>query len=140
MGEAPRAARGQDQFPHWFDGVRFLDGAKTHFIRLQAAWDKADFRDIREYTTPALFAELSRERGNLSGEQYTEVVQLQTEMVTIQRDDDLVVASIRFHGLIREDEKGVALPFDEVWHVQHDWASPEGDWLIAGIQQLGAEG
>jgi predicted lipid-binding transport protein (Tim44 family) len=135
VGAQPSYSAGEDRFPHWFDGISFIEGAKTHFIRLQAAWDKSDLRDIREYTTPQLFAELSRERERLGGEQYTEVVQLRAELVSMQRDDDRVVASIRFHGLIREEETAVAEPFDEVWHVQHDWDRPDGDWLIAGIQQ-----
>jgi predicted lipid-binding transport protein (Tim44 family) len=132
---APQPA-GADQFPHWFDGPGFIGGAKTHFIRLQAAWDKADYRDIREYTTPQMFAEIQREREALGGPQSTEVVRVQAELVTIQRDRDLAVASIRFSGLIREDAQGVAEEFSEIWHIQHVWDTPEGDWLIAGIQQV----
>jgi predicted lipid-binding transport protein (Tim44 family) len=135
MGAAPPQPAGSDQFPYWFDGIDFIEGAKTHFIRLQAAWDQADFRDIREYTTPELFAELQRERERLGGNQYTEVVRLQAELLTLQREGDLAVASIRFSGLIREEEQGVAEAFNEIWHVQHPWGSPEGDWYIAGIQQ-----
>jgi predicted lipid-binding transport protein (Tim44 family) len=136
MGAMPPEAEGTDQPPPWFDGASFIEGAKTHFIRLQAALDRADFRDIRDYTTPQLFAELQRERGRLGGTQYTEVVRLQAELLGLQRDDDMAVASVRFSGLIREEEQGVAQELDEVWHVQHPWASPEGDWHIAGIQQI----
>ena len=82
-----------------------------------------------------MFAEIQRERERLGGAQYTEVVRIQAELVTIQRDGDLAVASIRFSGLIREDAQGVAEEFSEIWHVQHVWDTAEGDWLIAGIQQ-----
>jgi len=136
MGAMPPAPEGTDQPPPWFDGASFIEGAKTHFIRLQADWDRADFRDIRDYTTPQLFAELQREREHLGGTQYTEVVRLQAELLSLQRDGDMAVASVHFSGLIREEEQGVAQEFDEVWHVQHPWASPEGDWHIAGIQQV----
>lgn len=136
MGAAPPQPAGTDQFPYWFDGIGFIEGAKSHFIRLQSAWDQADFADIRDYTTPELFAELQRERERLGGTQYTEVVRLQAELLTLQREGDLAVASIRFSGLIRESEQGVAEEFNEIWHVQHPWASPEGDWHIAGIQQV----
>jgi predicted lipid-binding transport protein (Tim44 family) len=135
MGAAGPQPAGTDRFPHWFDGPSFLQGAKTHFIRLQAAWDQADFRDIREYTTPQMFAEIQREREQLGGTQYTEVVRIDAQLVTIQRDGDLAVASIRFTGLIREDAQGVAEEFSEIWHVQHVWDTAQGDWLIAGIQQ-----
>jgi predicted lipid-binding transport protein (Tim44 family) len=135
MGAAGPQPAGADRFPHWFDGPGFVEGAKTHFIRLQAAWDQGDFRDIREYTTPQMFAEIQRERERLGGVQYTEAVRIQAELITIQRDGDLAVASVRFSGLIREDAQGVAEEFSEIWHVQHVWDTPEGDWLIAGIQQ-----
>jgi predicted lipid-binding transport protein (Tim44 family) len=130
------AATGGDEAPVWFDSPGFVEGAKTHFIRLQAAWDQADFRDIREYTTPELFAELKRERDRLGEDaQYTEVVTLNAEIVGIQRDGDQVVASILFSGLIREEQSAAADPFREIWHVRHDWDSGEGDWLVAGVQQ-----
>jgi len=135
LGGSPQPSVGTDQFPTWFDSAGFLAGSKTHFIRLQAAWDKADFRDIQEYTTPQMFAEIKQEREQLGGDQYTEVVQLQSELISVQRDGDLAVASIQFSGLIREEENGVAEPFREIWHVQHPWATAEGDWFISGIQQ-----
>jgi predicted lipid-binding transport protein (Tim44 family) len=122
--------------PAWFDDAGFVDGAKTHFIRLQAAWDASDFRDIREYTSPQLFAEIKREREALGdAPNYTEVVTLNADLLSVQRDGDQVVASVRFSGLIREDQNSAAKPFDEVWHVAHVWDSPDGDWLISGIQQ-----
>ena len=133
---ATAAAGDQDEIPAWFDGPGFVEGAKTHFIRLQAAWDQSDFKDIREYTTPQLFAELQRERSRLGEEaQYTEVVTLDAEIAGVQRAGDQVVASILFSGLIREENNGTADPFREIWHVQHDWDSSTGDWLIAGVQQ-----
>jgi predicted lipid-binding transport protein (Tim44 family) len=125
--------------PAWFDSPGFTEGAKTHFIRLQAAWDQADWPDIRTYTTPQLVAELQQEHArSATPGQYTEVVTLNAELLQVQRDGDLVLASVRFSGLIREESDGPAQPFDEVWHVQHPWATRDGDWLISGIQQSGA--
>ncbi len=136
MGDQSGPVAGDDDVPSWFDGPGFLESAKTHFIRLQAAWDEADLRDIREYTTPRLFADLQRERQKIEGTQYTEVVRLSSELVGVKHEDDLVVASVLFSGLIREDEQGVAEDFREIWHVQHRRETSEGDWLIAGIQQV----
>jgi len=136
---APTAsAATRDEAPAWFDGPAFAEGAKDHYIRLQAAWDQADWHDIRTYTTPQLFAELQQEHGRSATQgQYTEVVTLNAELLQAQRDGDLVLASVRFSGLIREEADGPAQPFDEVWHVQHPWATRDGDWLISGIQQAG---
>jgi predicted lipid-binding transport protein (Tim44 family) len=142
LGPAAQAvpSAGEDEAPAWFDGPAFLEGAKTHFIRLQAAWDQADFRDIREYTTPQLFAELQRERQRLGSEpQYTEVVTLDAEVSSVRRDGDQAVASILFSGLIREERSATADPFREIWHVQHDWDRSDGDWHIAGVQQVSGD-
>jgi len=134
---APRAFARPDEAPVWFDGPAFAEGAKSHYIRLQAAWDQADWRDIRTYTTPQLFAELQQEHSrSATPGQFTEVVTLNAELLQVQRDGDQVLASVRFSGLIREEADSPAQPFDEVWHVQHAWATPEGDWLISGIQQV----
>jgi len=130
--------RGADtaEAPAWFDDAGFLKGARTHFIRLQAAWDKGDMKDIAEYTTPELFAELQAER-LASGElhHFTEVAYLDAELLGVRRDGEQVVASIRFFGGIRESQGGNVEKFSEVWHVVHAWASAEGNWSVAGIQQ-----
>ncbi|NEV62798.1 Tim44 domain-containing protein [Thiorhodococcus minor] len=136
FGDRVRRAAGKDETPAWLDGPGFIEAAKMHFIRLQAAWDHADFKDIRDYTTPQLFAELQRERQKTEGAQLTEVVLLDAELLGTEREGDLLVASVLYSGLIREEEMGVAEEFREIWHVQHDWDSPDGNWLIAGIQQM----
>lgn len=136
VGVRPQAATG-NQAPTWFDAAGFVAGAKGHYMRLQASWDKADYEDIRSYTTPELFAELQRDRESLGGPQYTEVVQLNAELISVQRDGDQAVASILFTGLVREDRQAAAQPIRDIWHVQHAWASPAGDWFIVGIQPAG---
>jgi predicted lipid-binding transport protein (Tim44 family) len=134
-GAAPSGSATPDQAPTWFNGAEFVVGAKSHYVNLQAAWDKGDFADLEEYLTPDMSAELKRDRARLSGPQFTEVVRLQAELVSVRRDGDQVVASVLFSGLIREDQQGAAQDFREIWHVQHGWASPDGNWYVAGIQQ-----
>jgi predicted lipid-binding transport protein (Tim44 family) len=137
-GFAAAAKADENQAPAWFDAKNFADGARSHFLRLQAAWDKADFNDIREYTTPDLFEELKRERLALGTEpQVTEAMTLNVQLAGVRRDGDLVVVSLEFSGLIREAATGGGNPFQEIWHIQHAWNTAEGDWFIAGIQQVG---
>jgi predicted lipid-binding transport protein (Tim44 family) len=136
--QAPVQAQPAEQFtaPAWFDAAGFLKGARTHFIRLQAAWDRNDMKDIAEYTTPGLFAELQAERLSRGEERhFTEVVYLDAELLNVQRDGDKVVASILFAGGIKEDQSGEPEKFTEIWHVAHAWESAQGDWLVSGIQQ-----
>ena len=134
---SPQVQSNENQAPGWFDPHTFTSGAKNHFLRLQAAWDKADFSDIRDYTTPELFAELQRERQSLGTEpQFTEVVSLNVSLTSLRREDSQLVVSLEFSGLIREDQRSPANPFREIWHIQHAWNTPDGDWFIAGIQQV----
>ena len=124
--------------PGWFDEAAFLGAARTHFIRLQAAWDKGDMQDIREYTTPELFAELTLERQSYGGEdQFTEVIELDAELLDLVREGDRVVASVRFSGLIREARGAEARPFSEIWHIQRKENEPGANWYVAGIEQTG---
>ena len=127
-----------DEAPAWFDEPGFLEAAKTHFVRLQAAWDEGDFRALQEYVTPQLLEELQSTRQRLGGQrQYTEVITLEGRLLGIRRDGTQAVASVLYSGLIREERGGEAQDFSEVWHVAHDWDSREGSWYIAGIQQTG---
>jgi predicted lipid-binding transport protein (Tim44 family) len=131
------AGSGAGDVPAWFNGESFLKGARVHFIRLQAAWDKGDMKDIATYTTPELFAELQAERLARGSEtHYTDVGYLDVELVGMQRDGDQVVSTIRFFGGIKEEQEGETQEFAELWHVVHAWDRPEGDWYVAGIQQV----
>lgn len=135
-GSRGAAIQAQGPRPAWFDETAFVTAAKTHYIRLQAAWDAGDMQDIREYTTPQLFAELTTERQRLGQERhFTEVVKLDAELLSLVREGDEAIASVRFHGLMREGENGSAEPFSEVWHTQRSLSDPNANWYVAGIEQ-----
>lgn len=134
LGTAAPAATGSR--PDWFEDEPFLRAAKGHFIRLQDAYDRGDLNDVREYTTPEVYAEISlqvQERGAVQNK--TDVVQLNAEMLEVVTENGLVIASVRFHGLIREDASATAQPFDEVWHIQKSASDRNAPWYVAGIQQ-----
>ena len=122
--------------PADFDAESFLRIAKLNFIRLQAANDVKNLEDIREFTTPEIFAEIKlqmEERG--PGTQQTDVVQLNAELVEAVTEGKQHVASVRFSGLIREEADAPAAPFDELWILTKPIAGDRG-WVIAGIQQV----
>jgi len=114
----------------------FLRTAKVSFIRLQAANDSKDLADIRDYTTPEVYAEIAmqiEERGDTP--QKTEVVMLDAKLVDDVIEDDQAIASVHFSGLIRENDAPTPEPFDEIWHVRKNLRERNGTWQIAGIQQ-----
>jgi predicted lipid-binding transport protein (Tim44 family) len=122
--------------PADFDVPGFLRQAKTYFIRLQAAWDKADIEDLREFTTPEMFAELRlqiQERG--PSQNVTDVVQLNADLLGIETTKHDYLASVKFSGLIKEAPDASAAEFAEVWNLSKP-SSGQGGWVLAGIQQL----
>jgi predicted lipid-binding transport protein (Tim44 family) len=127
------AAPSASALPEGFDAEGFTRVAKMIFIRLQAANDAGNVDDLRKFTTPELFASLRldlQERG--AAAQQTDVVQLDAELVDTVREGNQWIASVRFHGLIREDASQGAEAFDELWHLVRP-AQGEGEWAIAGI-------
>lgn len=113
----------------------FIRSAKASFIRLQAANDNKDSNDIREYTTPEVFAEIAmqiQERGNTV--QKTEVIAIQAELLEVNDDAVFSVASVRFTGQLSENN-GTPENIDEVWHIQKHLHDENAKWLLAGIQQ-----
>ncbi|MEC5215900.1 putative lipid-binding transport protein (Tim44 family) [Actimicrobium sp. GrIS 1.19] len=122
--------------PADFDVPGFLRNAKTYFIRLQAAWDKADINDIREFTSSEMFGELRlqiQERGASANN--TDVVTLDAELVGVESVGNDYLASVKFSGMIKESDAEPAAPFKEVWNLSKP-ISGSGGWILAGIQQL----
>lgn len=122
--------------PSDFDKDAFLRHAKSNFIRLQAAWDKADVNDIREFTSPEVYAELRmqiQERGAQAD--FTDVVTIDAELMGIETSANDYLASVKFTGQIRSAPGAAAEPFAEVWNMSKPVSGNSG-WVLAGIQQL----
>ncbi|MDR0439600.1 MAG: 39S ribosomal protein L45 [Candidatus Accumulibacter sp.] len=138
MAQLPQTAASamSPSVPADFDAAGFLRVAKLNFVRLQAANDAGNLEDIREFTTPEVFAEIKLqmdERG--AAAQQTDVVQLDAELLEAITEGRQYVASVRFHGLIREEAGAAAAPFDEIWALTKPVSGDRG-WVIAGIRQL----
>ena len=139
--EAPAAGGGAalasvaGNIPAGFDIDGFLRQAKLNFVRLQAANDAGNVEDIRNFTTPEVFAEIRLQMDERGGAaQQTDVVALEAELLEVAEEFRQYVASVRFHGSIRESAGAAAEAFDEIWHLTKPVAG-SGGWVIAGIQQ-----
>ena len=122
--------------PADFDSAGFVRNAKVNFIRLQAANDAGNLDDIREFTTPEMFAEIKMGIAERKGaKQETDVAQLEAEVLDVAEEASRYIVSVRFHGLISEERGAAAQPFDEIWHMTKPRDGGTG-WTIAGIQQV----
>ncbi|MBS0308573.1 MAG: Tim44 domain-containing protein [Proteobacteria bacterium] len=121
--------------PADFDVARFLRKAKAYFMRLQASWDKADVRDIRQFTKREIFGEFCTQinaRGDAPNT--TEVVTLGAELLGVETMAELHSATIKFTGMIKDAPDAQIAPFSEVW-VMVKPTDGTRSWAISSIQQ-----
>jgi predicted lipid-binding transport protein (Tim44 family) len=131
-----QAAHQQWGVPAGFDTDAFLRHAKASFIRMQAAWDRSDLADLREFTAPEVFAELQLQIQERGGNQdYTEVVSIDAQLLGIETTERDYLASVQFNGMIRNAPGAQPEPYVEVWNLSKP-LSGNGGWVLAGIQQI----
>ncbi len=125
--------------PAGFDAEGFLKASKANFVNLQDAWDRADIPSLRAMMTDEMLDQIrsqlaERERSG-GGENKTEVVMLDAQLLGIEELDGEYMASVEFSGLIREEASAGPNPFREVWNITRPRSGP-GGWLVAGVQAL----
>jgi len=122
--------------PEGFDTDAFLRHAKASFIRMQAAWDRGDLADLREFTSPEVFAELQLQIQERGGNQdFTEVVSIDAQLLGIETTERDYLASVQFNGMISNAPGAQAEPYVEVWNLAKPLQG-NGGWVLAGIQQI----
>ncbi len=123
------------QWPADFDAAEFVRHAKLNFVRMQDAHNKRELSTIREFLTPEVYREVEADikaAGATTGK--VDVVTLDAEVLDVITEGGLYVVSVRFSGLIRDQEDGGLEPLNEIWHLEKPVNGRSG-WLIAGIQQ-----
>ena len=136
---APSAVGAADsvngRYPPGFDAAPFIEQAKQQFRRLQAAYDRGDRDYLADMTTPEMHAEIARDLASRGSSVPTDVVSLDADILEVVREGDRYVATVRFHGMMREDGARDAQPFEEAWNLVKP-ADGSSGWLLAGIQQF----
>jgi predicted lipid-binding transport protein (Tim44 family) len=126
--------------PADFDTQGFLKAAKSNFVTLQAAWDKADINALRSMMTDGMLLEIQAqlaERDIVAGEQanHTGVDMLDAQLLGIEDQGDDYMASVEFSGMLREQPSAGPSPFREVWNMTKPKSGSRG-WLVAGVQAM----
>jgi predicted lipid-binding transport protein (Tim44 family) len=124
------------RIPADFDVAAFERNAKVNFIRLQAANDAGNLDDIRQFTTPEMFAELKMELAERGvSTQINDVVSIQTEVLEVEEGVERYLVSVRFTGVMRDGSGEPDEVFDEIWHLVKPRQGGSG-WVLSGIQQI----
>ena len=121
--------------PADFDVAGFERNAKVNFIRLQAANDAGDLDDIRQFTTPEMFAELKMELTDRKTTQKTDVASVHALVTAVEEEAEKYVVSVRFTGVIKTEAGEPDESFDEIWHMSKLRQGQTG-WVLCGIQQM----
>jgi predicted lipid-binding transport protein (Tim44 family) len=131
---SPVPAADASKYPPGFDPLPFIAQAKQQFRRLQAAYDREDRALLADVTTPEMNAGITRDLDARGSQIPTEVVTLDADVLEVVQEGDRYVATVRFHGTLREDGSAAPQPFEEMWHLVKPVDGSSG-WLLAGIQQ-----
>ncbi|WP_116474295.1 Tim44 domain-containing protein [Zobellella maritima] len=121
--------------PAGFDMHAFLQGARDHYRTLQQAWNINDLEKVREYVSPELFAELSQERATLTGEQHTEVMFVDAELVRADHTSYQAQVSVKFSGRYRDSQEALEQDIHEIWHLERDLTQANAPWLVVGLEE-----
>lgn len=132
-----------EAIPQDFDSAAFLAGAKAAYRQLQEAWDRGDLADIRHLTSDAVFAEVQDQLRKREGENQTELLTIEAELLEVRRVGSEMEAAVLFDVSLRERSAGSTIDerphqAQEVWHFTRPVDSPRPTWLLDGIQQLEA--
>ncbi|CAH0539327.1 Tim44 domain-containing protein [Vibrio marisflavi] len=121
-------------FAPGFDQVAFVDGAREHYRILQGAWNFNQLEKIEEYVSPSLFEDLKAERAKLQGEQHTDVMYVDAEIVRADYDSEKAQISLQFSGRYKDAAENIEEDIEDLWHLERDLTKPNAPWLIVGIQ------
>ncbi len=122
------------RIPADMDVDAFLVAAKSNFMKLQSAYDRADLNELHEFTTAEMYKELAQDIVARVGKaNHTEVLQLNAALLGVESDVREHLASVRFTGQVREDGNAIET-IDEVWNMSKPASGATG-WVLAGVQQ-----
>ncbi|EGU31885.1 Tim44 domain-containing protein [Vibrio scophthalmi] len=121
-------------FPPSFDQAAFVNGSREHYRIIQGAWNHNQLETIQEYVSPSLYQDLQEERAKLDGEQHTDVMYVDAEIVRADYDANKAQLSLQFSGRYRDAAEGIEEDIEDVWHLERDLTVDNAPWLIVGIQ------
>ena len=122
--------------PADFDQAEFLKGARLMYNRLQAAWDKRELADIRQFTSNEVYEEIRRQAQESPAPTKTELLLVNPRLLEVRDTDGRTVASVLYDVMMREQGEERANQVREIWHFSRDARDAKAFWVLEGIQQV----
>ncbi len=120
-------------YPAGFDRVAFVYGAREHYRILQG---RGTITNSKRFVSmsPSLFEDHKAERANYEGDQHTDVMYVDAEIVRADYDANRAQLSLQFSGRYRDAVEGIEENIEDVWRIERDRTVPNAPWLIVGIK------
>ncbi|MDQ5921334.1 MAG: hypothetical protein QG673_1392 [Pseudomonadota bacterium] len=120
------------KLPDGIETMYFLRQAKGIFLHIQSMNNLENVTEISKYMTDNLYKEMKDVIAN--NKFIADFTQLDCELLNCETNDNQLIASVRFFGMVSEEPQQQPQPFSEIWNfIKTD--INHGKWLIAGIQQ-----
>ena len=133
-----QVAQTRPTLPADFDAAAFLTGAKAAYAHLQKAWDQADLAALRGLCTDKVFGELREQLSQRTGENRTELLTVEVELLEVRDVGGDREATVLFEVVLKESPNQAPTQVNEVWHFTRSRASKQPTWFLDGIQQVEA--
>ena len=124
------------QIPADFDQADFMKGARIMYNRMQAAWDKRDLADIRQFTSNEVYEEIRRQAQDSPSPGKTELLLVNPQLLEVRDVDGRRIASVLYDVMMREDGDERARQVREIWHFSREAKDAKAFWVLEGIQQV----
>ena len=133
---AVAASSVRPSIPADFDASAFLERAKAAYRHLQAAWDSGDLAELRGLTTDKVFSELQDQIKQRVGENRTELLKVEAQLLEVRDAGSDREASVLFDVILRESADERPTQVREIWHFVRSKFSKQPTWFLDGIQQM----
>jgi predicted lipid-binding transport protein (Tim44 family) len=127
--------------PAGFNEPEFMAGARRAYQQFQQAWDHGDLTRIRTLTTDGVYREIERQFNERHGDNRTEILKLNAELLEIQAVKGRWETAVLFDAYLRETDESSGSSqqpqkVQEVWHFVRQADSDTPTWYLDGIQQM----
>ena len=113
----------------------FERNALKFFNDLQEANNRGDVAHIEAFTVEPLRSQLLDDIRGRSAASRTQTMTMKAERIDLTEEAGRSIASVRFRGMVSEDENAAPDRIDEVWHFVRE-RQADSQWQLAGIEQV----
>jgi hypothetical protein len=113
----------------------FEANALKFFNALQEANNRGDIAYMEQNSIDPMRQVLVDDIRNRAVPSQTQVMMMKAERIDLTEESDRSIASVRFRGMVSENENAAPDSIDEVWHFIRS-RDADSRWMLAGIEQV----